>query len=84
VLEEVARPDAAGMTLLKDAADAMKLSARGYHRVLRVARTSPISTARRKSAACIWRRRCPIVRWRMKYEGRLEATDAGEDRRPPV
>jgi magnesium chelatase family protein len=39
VLEEVARPDAAGMTLLKDAADAMKLSARGYHRVLRVART---------------------------------------------
>jgi magnesium chelatase family protein len=39
VLEEVARPDAAGMTLLKDAADAMRLSARGYHRVLRVART---------------------------------------------
>jgi len=35
VLEEVARPDAAGMTLLKDAADAMRLSARGYHRVLR-------------------------------------------------
>ena len=27
------------MTLLKDAADAMRLSARGYHRVLRVART---------------------------------------------
>jgi magnesium chelatase family protein len=39
VLEDVARPDAAGMTLLKDAADAMRLSARGYHRVLRVART---------------------------------------------
>ena len=39
VLEEVARPDAAGMTLLRDAADAMRLSARGYHRVLRVART---------------------------------------------
>ena len=39
VLEEVARLDAAGMTLLKDAADAMRLSARGYHRVLRVART---------------------------------------------
>jgi magnesium chelatase family protein len=39
VLEEVAKPDAAGLTLLRDAADAMRLSARGYHRVLRVART---------------------------------------------
>ena len=28
-----------GLTLLRDAADAMRLSARGYHRVLRVART---------------------------------------------
>jgi magnesium chelatase family protein len=27
------------MALLRDAADAMQLSARGYHRVLRVART---------------------------------------------
>ena len=32
-------PDGAGLTLLRDAADAMQLSARGYHRVLRVART---------------------------------------------
>jgi magnesium chelatase family protein len=39
VLEEVARPDASGLALLRDAADAMALSARGYHRVLRVART---------------------------------------------
>jgi len=39
VLEEVARADAAGMALLRDAADSMRLSARGYHRVLRVART---------------------------------------------
>jgi magnesium chelatase family protein len=39
VLEEVARPDKAGLALLRDAADAMRLSARGYHRVLRVART---------------------------------------------
>jgi magnesium chelatase family protein len=38
-LEDVARPDNAGLTLLRDAADAMHLSARGYHRVLRVART---------------------------------------------
>ena len=39
VLEQVAKLDAAGMTLIRDAADAMRLSARGYHRVLRVART---------------------------------------------
>jgi magnesium chelatase family protein len=39
VMEDVARPDNAGLALLRDAADAMRLSARGYHRVLRVART---------------------------------------------
>src|SRR6201991_5165613 len=39
VLEDAAKPDAGGLTLLRDAADAMRLSARGYHRVLRVART---------------------------------------------
>jgi magnesium chelatase family protein len=39
VLEDIAKPDASGLTLLRDAADAMRLSARGYHRVLRVART---------------------------------------------
>lgn len=39
VLEEIARPDTQGLALLRDAADRMRLSARGYHRVLRVART---------------------------------------------
>jgi magnesium chelatase family protein len=39
VLEDVAKPDKTGLALLRDAADAMRLSARGYHRVLRVART---------------------------------------------
>jgi magnesium chelatase family protein len=39
LLEELARPDAGGLALLREAADAMRLSARGYHRVLRVART---------------------------------------------
>jgi len=39
LLEEMARPDASGLALLRDATDAMRLSARGYHRVLRVART---------------------------------------------
>jgi magnesium chelatase family protein len=39
LLEEVAQPDNAGLKLIRDAAEAMRLSARGYHRVLRVART---------------------------------------------
>ncbi|TMJ33337.1 MAG: ATP-binding protein [Alphaproteobacteria bacterium] len=39
VLEAIATPDGAGLKLLRDAAEAMRLSARGYHRVLRVART---------------------------------------------
>lgn len=39
LLEEIATPDGAGLKLLRDAADAMRLSARGYHRVLKVART---------------------------------------------
>ncbi len=39
VLEAMALPNRAGLTLLQDAAEIMGLSARGYHRVLRVART---------------------------------------------
>ncbi|MBB4639903.1 YifB family Mg chelatase-like AAA ATPase [Rhizorhapis suberifaciens] len=39
LLEEVAGPDDAGRQLLAQAAEAMRLSARGYSRVLRVART---------------------------------------------
>jgi magnesium chelatase family protein len=39
VLENIAQPDAQGLKLLRDAAENMRLSARGYHRVLRVART---------------------------------------------
>jgi magnesium chelatase family protein len=39
MLDAVATPDAAGARLLTDAAETMRLTARGYHRVLRVART---------------------------------------------
>lgn len=39
LLDEVATPDEPGRKLLADAAAAMHLSARGFHRVLRVART---------------------------------------------
>ncbi len=38
-IEAMAAPDAAGSRLLCDAAETMRLSARGYHRVLKVART---------------------------------------------
>jgi magnesium chelatase family protein len=38
-LDRIAAPDAGGASLLAKAADALRLSARGYHRVLKVART---------------------------------------------
>jgi len=39
ILEEIATPDPEGVALLRQAADALHLSARGFHRTLRVART---------------------------------------------
>jgi magnesium chelatase family protein len=39
LLEEVASPDPDGLKLLREAADAMRLTARGFHRILKVART---------------------------------------------
>jgi magnesium chelatase family protein len=39
LLDEIAAPEPEGRKLLHDAAERMRLSARGYHRVLRVART---------------------------------------------
>jgi magnesium chelatase family protein len=38
-LERIATPDAEGLALLTQAAERMKLTARSYHRILRVART---------------------------------------------
>lgn len=39
VIEKLAEPDAGGLQLLRDAAERFRFSARGYHRVLKVART---------------------------------------------
>ena len=39
LLDEIAAPEPAGSQLLTRAAERLRLSARGYHRVLRVART---------------------------------------------
>jgi magnesium chelatase family protein len=38
-IEEIADADASGLALLRDAAERLRLSARGYHRVLKLART---------------------------------------------
>ena len=39
LLEKIAQPDDAGLALIRQAAETLKLSARGFHRTLRVART---------------------------------------------
>jgi magnesium chelatase family protein len=39
VLDEVAKPDEAGLSLVRNAADRLHLTARGYHRIIKVART---------------------------------------------
>ncbi len=39
LLDEIALPDAEGRALLKRAAESLRLSARGFHRVMKVART---------------------------------------------
>lgn len=39
LVEQVAQPDAGGQSLLSDAAEKMRFSARAYHRILKVART---------------------------------------------
>lgn len=39
VIEDVARPDEAGAKLLREASEKFRLTARGFHRVLKVART---------------------------------------------
>ncbi|MTI01153.1 YifB family Mg chelatase-like AAA ATPase [Roseibium sp. RKSG952] len=39
IIEKIAAPDGKGLAFLRDAADRLALSARGYHRVLKLART---------------------------------------------
>ena len=66
-LERFASPDAEGQALLLKAADAMRLSARGYIRVLRVARTiADLAGAERTgrlhiAEALSYRRRAPVA-----------------------
>lgn len=39
LLDQIAAPDEAGLALIRSAADHMNLTARGFHRVLKVSRT---------------------------------------------
>jgi len=39
VLDEVAKPDESGLALVRSAADRLYLTSRGYHRIIKVART---------------------------------------------
>ncbi len=39
IIEDVARPDTSGLALLREASERLALSARGFHRVLKLART---------------------------------------------
>ncbi|HTZ34592.1 MAG TPA: ATP-binding protein, partial [Stellaceae bacterium] len=64
LLDEVATPEEAGRALLVRAAERLRLSARGYHRVLRVARTladldGAATVARRHVAEALSYRRGP-------------------------
>ena len=61
LIEKIAAPDAAGLSLLRDASEKLGFSARAYHRVLRSRARSPISTAPRRSAASISPRRSPTA-----------------------
>ncbi|MBU3079112.1 YifB family Mg chelatase-like AAA ATPase [Sphingomonas quercus] len=66
LLDRVATPDVAGRALLAEAAAKMRLSARGYHRVLRVARTiadlAAVESVGRThvAEALSYRRRAPV------------------------
>jgi hypothetical protein len=59
-LQVLAAPDKDGQALLAQAMERLHLSASGYHRILRVARTSLISTAAILFVACTLPRRSAI------------------------
>ena len=69
LVEAIADADDAGLRLLRDAAERLRLSARGYHRVLKLARTladldggGPVARASRGSAVLPRRPTAPRLR----------------------
>ena len=71
LLEEVANPDSDGMALIRDAAEAMRLSARGFHGVWRSPEPWPTSIRRNGSGGFTSPKR-----------SRIEPTTTGVPSRP--
>jgi len=87
-LERAARPDAAGQALLTKAAEALRLSARAFHRVLKVARTIADLEGRDGVArihiaeALAYRRAAPASAARGGVHGPTHAPAPGRDATP--
>jgi len=76
LLEKVAAPDPPGRQLPTQAAERLKLSARGYHRVLRVGRNPGRHGRQRRCEARAHPKRSPIgeSRWRADNRWRVSAS----------
>ena len=73
LLEEIAMPDEAGVALLRQASETLHLSARGFHRTLRVARTlADLDGDGEGRAACTSPRPSATAARRCASSGRLE------------
>ena len=70
VLEQVAKPEGAGATLIRDAAEAMRLRRAAITACCASRARSPTSMAPKKSGACISPRRCPTARSPTRSGGR--------------
>ncbi len=70
IIEEIGRPDAAGLDLIRDASERLRLSARGFHRLLKLARTiADLDGAETVSA----RHMAEALSYRTEYPGRQNA-----------
>ncbi len=62
VVETVAAPEPVALSLLREAAERMRLSARGYHRVLKLARTLADLDGREGVSRAAYRRGAELSR----------------------
>ena len=87
-LKRVAPLDQAGRRLLERSAARLHMSARAFHRVIRVARTiADLAERRHRHHRRIWARRCSIDSWRNRPERSSDYRDGVTDKtvsgRPP-